>query len=336
MTAAPLVTRTTRGPSYHDAMRAAVDRMDPASRVITAYHLGWTDPLGRPTDANGGKGVRARLALLSSRAAGAPAETGLPGAVAVELVHNFSLLHDDLMDGDEVRRHRPTAWAVFGAPRALLAGDAMLAMAQEVLLDPGTPRGPAAAALLAGATRKLIEGQFADLAFESRESVGIDECLAMVAGKTGALLSASAAIGAVLADADRPTVQALSAYGRHLGVAFQCVDDLLGIWGDPEVTGKPVRSDLRARKKTLPVTYALAADEPAANDLQTWLATQGPDDEETLCRAAEWVERCGGRAWTTVTAGHEVRRAEAALAGLPDGPRDELVALARSLLARQS
>src|SRR5262249_55207275 len=181
---------------------------------------GWTEADGRPATGCSGKALRPALALLSAQAAGAPLEAGLPGAVAVELVHNFSLLHDDVMDGDAQRRHRPTVWAVWGVPTAILAGDAMLAAAQEVLLASGSAHGPQAALLLLQATRELIRGQHEDLAFERRRDVTVEECLRMAEGKTGALLAASAAIGAVLAGAPAEVVEALEGYGDHLGLAF--------------------------------------------------------------------------------------------------------------------
>ena len=181
----------------------------------------------------------------------------MPGAVAVELVHNFSLLHDDLMDHDAERRHRATVWAVWGPSMAILVGDAMLALAYQVLADVRDESSVAAAAMLGTATQGLIAGQVEDLAFERRATVRVEECVAMAAGKTGALLGCSAAIGAVLAGAPVETVAALQIYGEELGLAFQLVDDLLGIWGDSAVTGKPVGSDLRARKKSLPISWAL-------------------------------------------------------------------------------
>jgi len=222
------------------ALRSAVARLDPDSRRLASYHFGWTDAQGRPASSSGGKAVRPALALLSAQAVGASAHVGLPGAVAVELVHNFSLLHDDLMDGDVERRHRTTVWALEGAAAAILCGDALLAAASQVLLDVGTLDAVEALRLLTASTQQLIRGQYDDLAFERRCDVTVDECLAMAAGKTGALLSCAAAIGAVLAGADRASVAALAAYGGELGLAFQLVDDLLGIWGDSGVTGKPV------------------------------------------------------------------------------------------------
>ncbi|WP_181783765.1 polyprenyl synthetase family protein [Pseudonocardia pini] len=318
------------------ALRTAVARLDTASREQAEYHLGWVELDGTP-GAGGGKAVRPALALLSARAAGAPERTGIAGGVAVELVHNFSLLHDDLMDGDTERRHRPTVWARWGAPSAILCGDAMLALATEVLLEDPSPHAAAAARLLAVTTRELIRGQAEDVAFERRADVGVDECLSMAAGKTGSLLATSAAIGAVLAGAPEPVVRGLQDYGMAVGMAFQLVDDLLGIWGDPGVTGKPVLSDLRSRKKSLPVAYAIQRGGAAGRELAAWLARSGDPDAPELRAAAALVEHGGGRAWAGAAARRQMDLAERALtgAGLVDGPRAELVALGRYLTDRE-
>ncbi len=319
------------------ALRDAVDRLDPTSRQVAAYHLGWVEADGRATSASGGKALRPALALLSARAAGAPAEAGVPGAVAVELVHNFSLLHDDLMDGDVQRRHRATVWAVWGASTAILVGDAMLATAQQVLVDLEVPGGTPAARLLAAATQQLIRGQVDDLAFERRATVSVEECLAMAAGKTGALLGCSAAIGAVLNGAPEPLVAALTVYGDELGLAFQLVDDLLGIWGDGASTGKPVGADLRARKKSLPISYAVAAGGAASVELAAWLATSGPDSDEDISRATELVEAAGGREWAQTEAQRRLAAAERALGqtDIEATVRDEFVELARFVTTRE-
>lgn len=320
------------------ALREAVARLDPTCRTHASYHFGWIDADGRPITGNGGKAVRPALALLSAEAAGAPASTGIPGAVAVELVHNFSLLHDDLMDGDVERRHRSTVWALWGASAAILSGDALLALAQEVLLDCPSPHATAAGRLLAGATRELIRGQVEDLAFEKRNDVTVEQCLNMAAAKTGSLLSASAAIGAVLAGAQADVVDALTMFGAHVGLAFQLVDDLLGIWGDPEVTGKPVFSDLRSRKKSLPVTYALSQGGDAARELASWLATPDAVSEADLHRAAGLIADAGGRDWAAAEAERRMRLGECALATveLSDGPRADLLALGRFIVRRES
>jgi geranylgeranyl diphosphate synthase, type I len=320
------------------ALRAALERLDATSRAQAMYHFGWSTADGQPAAGGSGKAVRPALALLSAQAAGAPRTVGLPGAVAVELVHNFSLLHDDVMDRDVMRRHRPTVWAVWGVASAILTGDALLALAQEVLLECESRHANAAAALLAAATRRLVRGQVQDLAFEQRCDVTLEECLDMAAGKTGALLSASAAIGAELAEAPRPTVDALSEFGAHLGIAFQVVDDMLGIWGDPRVTGKPIYSDLRSRKKSLPVTYAMSQGGSAAGqELTSWLAGADPVDEADLPRAARLVTAAGGRDWALAEAKRRVALAESALGGqVPEAARAELIAFAQSIVERQA
>lgn len=329
------------------ALRAAVDRLSPELRPIAQYHLGWVDAEGRPTGGDGGKGVRPALALLSAEAVGAPSALGVPGAVAVELVHNFSLIHDDVIDGDEERRHRRTVWALFGVGRAVIVGDALLALAQQIVLDPGclavldgvaptTHDGARASAAVADATAAMIAGQALDMAFESVPGVDVEGCIAMEAGKTGALLGCAASIGAILAGAPDEVVAALDQYGMELGLAFQAVDDLLGIWGDPLITGKPAWSDLRQHKKTLPVAAALAASGPRVEELSALLAEEHLGEAE-IARAAVLVEVCGGRA---AAGGEAERRLSNALAvletvKLEEQARDELVELARFVVERE-
>jgi len=207
-------------------LRAAIDRLAPPMDTVAAYHFGWIDAEGNPADGDSGKAVRPALALLSAEAAGAPPETGVPGAVAVELVHNFSLLHDDLMDGDEQRRHRDTVWKVHGPSQAILVGDALCALANEVLLELGTVEAGRATRRLTSATRALIDGQAQDISYEHRDRVSVEECLEMEGNKTGALLACASSIGAVLGGADDRTADVLEKYGHHLGLAFQAVDDL--------------------------------------------------------------------------------------------------------------
>lgn len=261
-------------------LAGALDRLPASIRRAASYHIGWTESDGSPGHRRGGKFVRAALAILSAEAAWAGAEVGVPGAVAVELVHNFSLLHDDLMDGDLERRHRPTVWALWGPSLALLAGDALSTLATQVLLASENPSAPAAASVLAQATAEMIAGQADDLAFEQERSVSVEECMAMSAAKTGALLGCAASIGAVLAGAPPATVRALEGFGRHLGVAFQAVDDLLGIWGDPATTGKPTGNDIRQRKKSMPIVAALAAGDEESRELDA-LLFGGPADNPT-------------------------------------------------------
>ncbi|MGH3243668.1 MAG: polyprenyl synthetase family protein [Spirillospora sp.] len=311
------------------ALRAAVGRLDPRTYRVAAYHLGWTDEAGHPRKAPSGKALRPALALLSARAALAPPESALPGAVAVELVHAFSLLHDDIMDGDRTRRHRPAAWTVFGEASAILAGDALLALAGEVLLEAPGQGSARAARALSATTRRLIAGQSLDMDFETRKHIGVDECLAMASDKTAALLACSCSIGAVLDGAPEPLSEALDAFGADLGIAFQLADDLLGIWGDPATTGKPALSDVRSRKMSLPIVAALNADRPEAGLLAELYSRPGLSEDE-LKRVAALVEAAGGRAWAEIEAESRIQRAAEHLvsARLPDPVRAEFLHIA--------
>ncbi|WP_406003497.1 polyprenyl synthetase family protein [Streptomyces sp. NBC_00829] len=324
-------------------LRAAVDRLAPPMDTVAAYHFGWIDAEGRPADGDGGKAVRPALALLSAEAAGAAPEVGVPGAVAVELVHNFSLLHDDLMDGDEQRRHRDTVWKVHGPAQAILVGDALFALAGEILLELGTVEAGRATRRLTTATRKLIDGQAQDISYELRERVTVEECLEMEGNKTGALLACACSIGAVLGGADDKMADTLEAYGYHLGLAFQAVDDLLGIWGDPVATGKQTWSDLRQRKKSLPVVAALAAGGAASQRLGELLAADAKSSdfesfsEEEFATRAALIEESGGREWTSQEARRQHAIAIEALdrVDMPGKVRAQLTALADFVVVRK-
>ncbi|MFJ8228973.1 polyprenyl synthetase family protein [Streptomyces sp. NPDC094448] len=324
-------------------LRAAVDRLAPPMDTVAAYHFGWIDAQGRPADGDGGKAVRPALALLSAEAAGALPQAGVPGAVAVELVHNFSLLHDDLMDGDEQRRHRDTVWKVHGPAQAILVGDALFALANEVLLELGTVEAGRATRRLTTATRKLIDGQAQDISYEHRERVSVEECLEMEGNKTGALLACAVSIGAVLGGADDRTADALERYGYHLGLAFQAVDDILGIWGDPDATGKQTWSDLRQRKKSLPVVAALAEGGEASRRLGELLAADAKSSdfdsfsEEEFATRAALIEAAGGREWTSQEARRQHTIAIEALDAveMPGRVREQLIALADFVVVRK-
>ncbi|MFB7599624.1 polyprenyl synthetase family protein [Streptomyces sp. NPDC056160] len=324
-------------------LREAVDRLAPPMDTVAAYHFGWIDAAGNPAHGDGGKAVRPALAVLSAEVTGAAPEVGIPGAVAVELVHNFSLLHDDLMDGDEQRRHRDTVWKVHGPAQAILVGDALFALAGEVLLELGTVEAGRAARRLTAASRALIDGQAQDISYEHRDRVTVAECLEMEGNKTGALLACASSIGAVLGGADDATADTLEKYGHHLGLAFQAVDDLLGIWGDPEATGKQTWSDLRQRKKSLPVVAALAAGGEASERLGEILAADAKasdfenfSEEEFAARAA-LIEEAGGREWTAREARRQHTIAIEALdsVNMPDRVRSAFTELADFVVVRK-
>jgi geranylgeranyl diphosphate synthase, type I len=331
--------------AIHPALSSAIDRLVPEIRQIASYHMGWTDVSGQPVESPGGKGVRPPLAMLGAEAAWADPTIGVPGGVAVELVHNFSLIHDDIIDTDTERHHRPTVWSVFGVGPAIVAGDALQVLSHQVLLEASTASGAAASAALAEATAEMIAGQADDIAFEKRRNVSVEQCTAMSAAKTGALLGCASSIGAILAGAPEATVGALRDYGRHLGLAFQAVDDLLGIWGDPATTGKPAGSDLRQRKKSMPIVSALAAGCSEADELRALVlgpedATEPPPplDTDEVVRATYLVEACGGREWTTVRAKANLDAALGALerVRLSAIPHRDLADLAVFVVERES
>ena len=314
-------------------LRAAVDRLPAPLRRIAGYHFGWWDADEQPTKANAGKAIRPALVLLAAEAVGGSARAATSAAVAVELVHNFSLLHDDVMDGDRTRRHRPTAWTVFGVSPAILAGDAMVALASEVLADGGARWAAPAVQWLNNSVIALCDGQYADVAFETRAQVGLAECQQMVRGKTASLLGASCALGALAGDAGVAKVNLLRGFGLHLGMAFQLVDDLLGIFGDTAVTGKPAGADLLRRKKSLPVAFALASETSAGAELARVYAAEGPVDVD---QARALVVDAGGRDWAQRAADEEMAKAVACLdkAGCADGARARLVELAGLVVKR--
>ncbi|MCC5480800.1 polyprenyl synthetase family protein [Streptomyces sp. NPDC059680] len=295
------------------ALRGAVDRLHPWVAEMAGYSFGWCEVGGAPAAATGGKGVRQALAVLGAEAAGADGRAGVPAAVAVELVHAFSLLHDDIMDGDATRRRRPAVWKAYGTGPAVLAGDALFALAVETLAT--APQGAGTVRLLSAALADLVRGQADDLLFATRpwtgpERVTPEEYRSMAEGKTGALLGCAAALGAVLGGAGEATAGVLDRAGRHLGVAFQLVDDVLGIWGDPAVTGKPVGGDLRQGKKTYPVLAALGS--PAARGLPGLLGSPGRAAE-----AAALIEAGGGRTAALAEARAHTTAARALLAKAP-------------------
>lgn len=301
------------------AIQAVIDQLPEPMRRVVGYHAGWSDPLGRPhtDDSKRGEGLHSALALATARAVlatkdveadGQVLEEALDAAVAVELVHDFSQLHDDVMDGDEIRRHRPASWVTFGVGRTVLAGDLLLIKALGLLES-----GPAQQLLEATVTHLCI-GQSADLDFERRDHVTMRQCLAMTAGKTAALLSCACELGAMAAGATGDVSAALGRFGWHLGMAFQLVDDVSGLWGDPRLTGKNASGDLLRRKKTLPVVAAMAARDPFAQELGRMYARLDSWSSDDVIRASHLIELTGARIWAKNQAHKHLYKALDALA----------------------
>lgn len=228
---------------------------------MLTYHMGWTGEGAGPEAT--GKRIRPLMVLLCTAACGEDWQSALPAAAAVELVHNFSLVHDDIQDNSEKRRGRPTTWVKWGMPMAINAGDALFVISNQAIVDL-KENYPAevvvqAAEILHNTCLELTRGQFLDMSYEERTDLGVDDYWPMVAGKTAALLSACCHLGALLGRADDSKQEAYRSFGHYLGLAFQVQDDILGVWGDEALTGKSAASDLIEGKKSLPVLAGLSA-----------------------------------------------------------------------------
>lgn len=329
-------------PAIEAELRAAIgsgsSALDAYYFMLT-YHMGWVDTDNQALPpGQGGKRIRPLLTALTTAAVGGEWSQALPAAAAIELLHNFSLLHDDIQDDSPLRRGRPTVWKLWGAPQAINAGDAMFTLAH---LAPHrlTALGIAPAVVLDvladfdATCLHLTQGQHLDMAFEKRARVSVDEYLTMIEGKTGALVSACARIGARIGGAPEGVREHLSAYGRHLGLAFQIHDDWLGIWGDPAVTGKSAATDLHTRKKSLPVVYGLERSDVF---VKAYAVPPEPDED-----VAPWIEQLDAMGAQQYTRDLARDHSDAAIASLKaaclSGPAAQaLVELTGQLLQRKS
>ena len=235
------------------------------------YHMGWADEKGAllAVPVSQGKALRPTLCLFACEALSEDWTRALPAAAALEFIHNFSLIHDDIQDGDVERRHRPTAWTLWGQPKALVAGNAMRSLADIILLGLtkwGVPEEKAlrASFLLTRAYLDMTHGQCLDLAFEGSLDIGLEEYLTMISSKTSALIQCGMEMGTLIASDEETFIRAFARCGSFLGLAFQIRDDVLGIWGDEAATGKAVSNDIRRRKKSFPIVYALEVARDAA------------------------------------------------------------------------
>ena len=250
--------------AVESAMRDAIRSQSPEIDGFYGwmrYHLGWANEQFQAAQVDGGKRLRPVFCLLACEAVSGQWAAALQAAVAIEILHNFSLVHDDIEDGDERRRHRPTLWTLVGVPHAINAGDALFALAQRELLRSRTAgvsaeRTLRAAEIFEHTCVELVEGQYLDMRAEAEGTTSLDAYRQMIGGKTASLLGASTAIGACVASDDPDIIALYQRFGIELGLAFQMQDDVLGLWGDPEITGKPTGADLRRKKKSLPIVLA--------------------------------------------------------------------------------
>jgi geranylgeranyl diphosphate synthase type I len=308
------------------------------------YHLGWTDEALRPIRANTGKRLRPMLCLLSCQALGGDIEQALPAAAAVELIHNFSLVHDDIQDGSLTRRGRRTVWDVWGMAQGINVGDGLFVLARLALHRLGDcgvlpVRQQAATLALDQACLALCEGQYFDISFEDRLDVDLDQYLWMIRHKTAVLLATSAQLGALIATEDSDQVTHLYRFGESLGMAFQIQDDILGAWGDEQATGKSAATDIRDKKKTLPVIYALhqTFDRSAGQSLGELYAQSGPLDEAGIEAALALLDQLNARQYAEDMEAKYYRQALLSLerVGSANAAQASLRQLAASLLGRQ-
>jgi geranylgeranyl diphosphate synthase type I len=265
------------------------------------YHLGWNDDAMQPVPTRSGKRLRPLLCLLSCGAAGGDPPQALPAACGLELIHNFSLVHDDIQDHSCYRRGRRAVWDVWGTAHGINVGDGLFVLARLAMHEMGRRQVPldriqAATLALDRACLALCEGQFFDMAFEDRLDVDLDQYLSMIQRKTATLFAVSAQVGAIVATDRAELIDRFYRFGENLGMAFQIQDDILGIWGDEQVTGKSVATDIRDRKKTLPVVYVLThpVEQTSAEQLSDLYSHQrDPLDESGIRSALAILERTG-------------------------------------------
>jgi geranylgeranyl diphosphate synthase type I len=314
------------------------------------YYLGWVDTEGNFDPQPAGKRVRPTLCLLACEAAGGDPANALPAAVSLEFVHNFSLVHDDIEDGDRMRHHRPTAWAVWGVPIAVESGNAFVCVA-DLAVQGLTERGVSrAVAVMVGHTiadhyLRMVEGQYLDISFESRLDVSVDEYLGMIRRKTGALIECSVYAGALIGgcrgDA-KAVVDSLRTVGRSLGYVFQIRDDVLGVWGGQE-TGKPVGADIERKKKSLPAVHALEhARGPAREEIRNIYGKERIEGAD-LERVLEIMDDIGTRSYCDSLALQHWQTAKSVLESaklgeenMANGTARDFIELGEFLLSRQS
>jgi geranylgeranyl diphosphate synthase type I len=264
---------------------------EPDYGVMVRYAMGWVDEEDNPYPQQTGKRLRPTLLLLCNETAGGTWQNALPAAAAVELLHNFSLVHDDIQDNSPLRHNRPTVWKLWGAPTAINGGDILLTLSYMALQDLSDHLSADDVLYIwrqfNTTNIELTRGQHLDMRFETQETVTVEQYLSMISGKSAALISACASFGAYIATQDKDIAAHYEAFGRNIGIAFQIHDDILGIWGDPDVTGKSAATDIISQKKSLPVLYGLSQSEKLSDIYHR--RDFGADDVEESVRLLEAV-----------------------------------------------
>lgn len=306
------------------------------------YHLGWVDASGQNRPEKGGKLLRPGLCLLSCESAGGDWHQALPAAAAVELMHNFTLIHDDIEDEDRERRGMATVWDVWGQPQAINVGDAMHILSQLALFKL-EEKGVAASTVLRAARLmdetclRLCEGQYLDISYEERIDIGIDDYMEMIKGKTADLFACSLKLGAIVGTDDEQIIEGLNQFGNNLGMAFQIQDDVLGIWGEDSKTGKSSSSDIMKKKKTLPTIYGIEKTEPEQRSELLRVYAQPKVSDEDIPVVLQILNDVSARKYAEETAAKycDMALAELEKIDIPHSSKDDLSSLARSLIGRE-
>lgn len=278
-------------------MRSSIDKWTKAHpsdlSTMLRYPLGWVDESGNPYTQQTGKRIRPFLLLLCADAVGGDWKRALPAAAAVEFLHNFSLVHDDIEDDSPTRHGRPTVWKMWGRATAINVGDGLFAISYAALselavagVEPGVVQ--LVWQIYNRTNLELIRGQHLDMRFEHETNVSVDDYLLMIAGKSAALIASCAEIGSLIGSGDKERAAEFAEFGLNLGLAFQIRDDILGIWGDPTITGKSAATDILTRKKSLPVLYGLAQSKEFAELYQVEIMTP-----ELVSKAVNILDQIG-------------------------------------------
>ncbi|WP_305513361.1 short chain isoprenyl diphosphate synthase IdsA [Methanobrevibacter sp. V14] len=266
----------------------------------------------------GGKMLRPALSLIVSEAVGGNRESALKTGAAIELIHTFSLIHDDIMDDDDMRRGMPSVHKVWGEDVAILAGDTLFSKAFEMIItskNTTSEQNNKALATVADACVKICEGQALDMGFEERFDVCEDEYMEMIFKKTGALIAAATKAGAIMGGADDDVIDAMYEYGRLIGLAFQIQDDYLDLASDEETLGKPIGSDIGKGKMTIIAIKGLASDD-SGRFLEILKAEE--NSQEEIYEAIEILTNCGAIDYARNFALESVNQAKEVLEILPD------------------
>jgi geranylgeranyl diphosphate synthase, type II len=320
---------TGRINTYREAVDRGLQKLLTRDKPVTMYDA------GKYVLSGSGKRVRPLLTLFSCESVGGMWRTALPAALAVETLHNFTLVHDDIMDGSNSRRGRPTVHTRWNENVAILSGDALVAIAYKSLLRTKSKRMNEIVSLFTDGLLEVCEGQSYDMEYEREVHVTVKDYLLMIEKKTGALLTMASAIGGVIGDASDEHLKSLVRFSKNLGMAFQIQDDLLDVQADPDKIGKPMFNDIRKGKRTFLLLYAVGRAGTKDMAILRKVFDRKATDNDTIRRVERIYRETGTIEHTRATVEQYTRKAESNLATLPAvRGRDMLLHFSRILIDR--